>query len=129
MKDASTITVDMEKPCVHCGQMGATEGGACLSCVADMLKGNAAQGSGQLMGLALSKALSDIQNHICAHVNKIHRAYLVSEDSKVSVGLTMELSSKRAGRIDIKTGITFIESKVKDSSESFVVEGQEEMKL
>ncbi len=129
MSKDNVITVDMDKPCVECGQMGATEGGRCFQCIADSLKGNVAAGSGELTGMALSRGLADIQNHVVAHATKIHRAYLMSDDSKVSVGLTIELSSKRPGRIDIKTGITFIESKVKDSSESFVVEKQEEMKL
>ena len=125
----NTISIDMDKACIECGQMGATEGGRCLQCVTDSIKGQFPAGSGKLTASALTKALSDIQNHVCVHANQIHRAYLMSEDSKVSIGLTMELSSKRPGRIDIKTAITFIESKVKDSSESFVLEGQEEMKL
>lgn len=124
-----SIEINMDKACVQCGQMGAAQGGICISCAADNIKKQATSGSGELTALALSKGISDLQNHIVTYATKIHRAYLMSEDSKVSVGLKMELSSARPGRIDIKTDITFIESKVKDSSESFVVEGQEEMKL
>jgi hypothetical protein len=125
----STITVNMDKACTQCGQMGAANGGICLECVADNLKKISSQGSGQLTALALGKGISDLSQHIVNHATKIHMAYLKSDDAKVSVGLKMELSSTRPGRIDIKTDITFIESKVKDSSESHVVEGQEELPM
>lgn len=123
------IEIDMDKPCTACGQMGSAQGGICLECVADNLKKTATHGSGQLTALALGKGISDLNQHIVNHATQIHMAYLKSDDAKVSVGLKMELSSTRPGRIDIKTDITFIESKVKDSSESHVIEGQENLPL
>ena len=125
----ATITVDMNQACTQCGQMGAANGGICIECATDNIKKTATHGSGQLTALALGRGISDLSQHIINHATQIHWAYLKSDDAKVSVGLKMELSSTRPGRIDIKTDITFIESKVKDSSESHVVEGQETLPL
>ena len=114
--------------CKSCGQTDKTinKHGVCLECIVDLMK---QQGSGKLMALALGKALGQVDQLVISHASEINGTFVKSSDGVVKIGITIDLSSKRVGRIDVKTGISFIESKVKDDSEGFVTEDQENLPL
>ena len=107
-----TIHINMNKACVSCGAMGASESGMCMSCVADTLMGTGER----LTTEALVSATTQINKLLATHSTKIHRAYLIAGEGKLSIGLTIELSpsEEMANAIKCTAKINFIESRVKD---------------
>jgi hypothetical protein len=113
--------------CNECGTTDTTLAGEglCLSCSFDSLGKDA---SGKLMQKALIKAIHQIHGQVSAYGPRIYRAFKTS-DSGLSVKISIDLGDDSPGRIDVKTGVSFVEAKAKDVLESHVDEKQEELGL
>ncbi len=105
------IKIDMDKSCQKCGVMGACGNGLCVSCMADNLVNWE-----NLIGEALVCGNKEIYNLLASHRPQIHRAYLMSEDGKLSIGMSIELapSDEMPNTIVFRSKINFIESRVRD---------------
>jgi hypothetical protein len=114
MDEKNTVEIDMNKPCTKCGQMGATGAGVCLECVSASLADN---GQG-LIDEALISSWKQMKQLMTIHTAAIKEAYLSSDDGKLSVGLSVELtpSEEIANSIRVKVKINFVESRIKDES-------------
>ncbi len=114
---AEEIKIDMDKPCQKCGVMGAAGNGLCLSCTADNLINWE-----NLIGEALVCGNKEIYNLLAAHRPQIHRAYLMSEDGKLSIGMSIDLapSDELPNAIVFRSKINFIESRVRDEKTGHV---------
>lgn len=115
------INIDKDKPCTKCGQMGVMQNGKCMSCATDHIVDNLA-GKIDLINNALLSASRQINAHLATHSLHIHKAYMGSEENKLSIGLTVELSPSEevADEINVKAKINFIESRVKEESKERV---------
>lgn len=65
------------------------------------------------------------------HAEEIKKAFLKSDDGKlkVSLGYNISMSKETPGGLDIKAGISFIESRINDETISTVVENQADLPL
>lgn len=119
------INIDMDKPCSVCGQMGALPAGLCIGCAAD-----AAFNPEKLMSEALALSAKQINNLLLEHLAQIHRAYVQSEDGKLSIGVSIELapSNEMPNTIVLRSKINFIESRVRDEKTARVT-AQEKLGL
>ena len=106
------ITIDGDKACTVCGQMGATGAGLCLGCIAD----------GQfnledLLQEGMVLATKQINNLLIEHRAQVHRAYLQAGSGGISIGvkIDMEPSKEMQNTIVVISHINFVESRVKDA--------------
>lgn len=111
MGDAAEVNIDMNKPCVKCGQMGATGSGVCVECASESVVNWE-----RLVGEALAAGNANVHKLLTEHLPQVYRAYLMSEDRKLSIGISMELapSDEMPNTIVVRSKINFIESRIRD---------------
>lgn len=68
----------------------------------------------------LKNVVDMIENQLADYMDKIDEAYSLHPDDDLSLAITVKLKPAPEGQIKIVTGIAFVESRVKDSSERLV---------
>jgi hypothetical protein len=108
------IKIDMSKACTKCGQMGATPDGICIQCATDAIVDDGQR----LIDESLISAWNQIKSLMALHTTQIRTSYLKSDDGKLSIGLTVEISpsTEVLNAIKVRVKINFIESRIRDES-------------
>lgn len=108
------IEIDMDKPCTKCGQMGAMPNGICMECAAGSIIDNGER----IFVESLVSASKQINKLMAIHSDEARKAYIKSDDGKLNIGLSVELSPSEEvqNAIKVKVKINFVESRVKDES-------------
>ena len=111
------INIDMNKPCTQCGQMGSTDSGLCLDCAGSNIVNRE-----DLMKHAVARGNKQCHDLLASHIQEVHRAYLSSDDGKLSIGLTIDIAPSNIlqDALVVRSKINFVESRVRDEKTSQV---------
>ncbi len=118
MTTTPTIEIDMDTPCSQCGQIGSTgKGGICLECVTNRLS---------KIGPKTIKAVADqVEAMLFTYQANLNRAYPNEEDLKI--GFSVDIGPGTGGDLIVTVKMSFVESRVKDETQTTVNEQQMEI--
>lgn len=107
------IDIDMSKKCRKCKKAGANPNGLCLSCNTDRMLGG-------VFAKSLAQGVTMIRGQLTDYADRIQKTFLsLEEDEVLNVSISLKLSGSN-DKVRVETGISFTESKVKDSAVELV---------
>lgn len=117
-KETPTIEIDTGTPCSQCGQIGSTgKGGICLECVTNRMA---------KIGPKTIKAVADqVEAMLFTYQKNLNQAYPNEENLKI--GFAVDIGPGTGGDLVVTVKISFVESRVKDETQTTVNERQEEL--
>lgn len=122
MAKVAQINIDMEKPCDICGAMGAANStGLCLECAGKRVADNM---RARINPQAYSAIVIAVQKLLVQYDLEINAAYLRTPDLAISFSVKIQ-ESKIPGKLALDVGISFVESRIKDSVVELVNDGRQ----
>ena len=113
------LEVHMDKECINCHKMGATDCGQCLECLAKEFGKNMTIGF-----LTIQKAKAELCAMLDEYHHEIDKAY-VKADGELVVDLKVKMKGTRmAGEVEMVVSIGFIESRIKHAVKLVINEVQ-----
>ncbi len=113
------LDVHMDKECINCHKMGATDCGQCLKCLAKEFSKSMTIGF-----LTIQKAKAELCAMLDEYHHEIDKAY-VKADGDLTVALGLKMAGTRmAGDVELTVSINFVESRIKHSIKLVVNEVQ-----
>ncbi len=124
-----TITINMDKRCVKCGQKGRTDSGYCLKCAGDIIVDkikNERRGNMQKIGDKTIHFLQDtISGFLSDKKDQINEAYIKTGGDKLTIAISATIQPAKGDQLRVKVGISFVADRVKDELEVDIDEAQQ----